>query len=112
MIIKCNTVEAFLENIKGSDLFQEIVFIDITSRGMGDNQRSSTSFEIIFQASTIIQYGEGDQALLQMGLLCGIDRHTGDGGLEGTEKAIMCRAQIEEYCAEHDKKVKPGILNA
>ena len=112
MRITCNTIDDFIENIRGEKLYLKQIFIERTSRPLnGTSKRDATSFEIYFSASAIIEYADGGQALLTAGVDCGIDRTTQDGDKAGTRMQDVIHAQLVEHCRNNDLKLKPGALD-
>lgn len=109
MIIKTSTVGCFLENLGGKEVFQKEVFVDSSRTSV--NEDGSVA-DVTIHASAILVYSEGGQALLLCGEYCGRDRHTGDGGLEGTAARTRKKTSIVTYCHRNDLAVKPGILDA
>jgi hypothetical protein len=109
MIIKTSTVGCFLENLEDKEVHQKEVFID-SSRSLVNEEGSV--IDVTIHASAIIVYPEGGQALLLCGEYCGRDRHTGDGGLEGTDARDRKKHLIVTCCHRAGLTVKPGILDA
>jgi len=113
MRITCRNMDEFLMNLKGVSVYRKSVHFDRTSKPMGDkHQKDATSFEVYLQASAVIEFEDGEgQALLQHGEYCGIDRHTGDGGLEGSDNQTELIQQLEEYCEKNDLVLRPGLID-
>ncbi|KKN88352.1 hypothetical protein LCGC14_0249150 [marine sediment metagenome] len=112
MRIECRTMEAFLENLKGESIFLNTVYVDKTKQSLTDKSvREASSVSITLQASTLLDFEDETLFLLVCGIDCGIDRHTEDGGLEGTKQLDVYLLMLEEYCKGCGIKLKPGILD-
>jgi len=111
MRIKCYSVESFLSNLIDQNVFQKTVFVNRSCVPLGNNPRDSVSFDINIQASAVIEYDDGGQALVECGEFCGVDRHTGDGDDGGTRKQIELYEALVNFCSQRDLVVKPGVLD-
>jgi len=111
MRIKCKNLQDFMENLKGATVYQGRVYVNRSRMPVGDNARSSTSFEVFFQASAVINFGDGGQALVESGQSCGIDRLTGDGGTEGSNIGQSLYRSLCEFCEEQGLSIMPGLLD-
>lgn len=115
MKIICYTIEDFLTNLKGGDfrVHRGVVHYNRTSRPMGNcSPKDATSFEVFYQVSAILQFEDGSDSLLEAGELCGIDRTTGDGGPEGTDRQKTLHATVLEFCLFKDLRPMPGVIDA
>ena len=111
MRIQCQSVQAFLENLEGQKVYQKTVYVDKTRHAYGDDDRKASSWDIIFQASAIIEFEDEGQALVQLGVDCGVDRKSDGGEYNGSEEADVRRDTIEAFCKENDLTMRPGILD-
>ncbi len=113
MKIVCNSIEDFLENLQTADaVHRKTVHYNRTSRPAGtSDRRSATSFELFYQVSAVMEFGDGTQALLEAGVNCGIDRKTADGGDDGTVEQKRLHELICDYCSAHGLKAMPGIID-
>jgi len=110
MQVECHSIVDFLANLQGEKIHRKTVFVNRTEISLTDKfARESSSVEVIIQASAIIQFADGD-SLVMCGELCGIDRKTGDGGLEGTPRFEKLLERLEMFCIDNGLTVKPGIL--
>ena len=109
MMIKTRSVEHFLENLEGQDIFNKTVHVDTTRNPMNSD---GSVFDVTLHASAVLVYPEGGEALLLCGVDCGRDRETKDGEKEGTDWMGRWIDLIKEFCMNHGLVVKPGILDA
>lgn len=111
MIITCSTITDFLENLDGVGVYQDTVYINKFWDPINGNKRTASSFDVSLQASAIIEFGDGCQALVQCGEDCGVDRHTSDGDLEGSKKQQELFQIVTDFCSGHKLVVKPGLID-
>ncbi len=108
MKITCSSVDGFLENLNVAvSVHRNTVHYDRTDREISD-----VSDELFYQVSAIIEFADGTQALLEVGVNCGKDTMTRDGETEGTTNRGEMHNAVEKYCEVHDLKMLPGILDA
>lgn len=111
MKITTGSVADFLANIEAGTVWQGRIHYERSSRPMcSKSRRDATSFEVYYQLSTVLNIEDG-QALVVCGIDCGIDRMTGDGGLEGTEEQKKNHEQVVEWCTVHGVRLLPGVLD-
>ena len=112
MRITCLSIEAFIKNMEGNDIFNETVFVNESMHSLnpGKSVREATSVMVVFQASTVLEFGDDGQALLECGMECGVNRLTADGSTEGTEEKERIRSRLEDYWRSRDLRIKPGLL--
>jgi hypothetical protein len=108
MRITCTLLSDFLENIQAANVYQMIVYVDKTSGFLNDE---CTSVEVGIRASAVLQYDDGGQALLEVAETCGIDRHTADGGLDGTKMQTEMMNMLYQKCETLGLRVRPGTLD-
>ena len=111
MRIKCENLEDFMENIQDAAVYQGYVYVNRSRMSLNGDARNATSFEVFFQASAVVNFGDGGQALVESGQSCGVDRLTGDGGAEGSDVGQNLYRQLVEFCEEQGLVVKPGMLD-
>ncbi len=108
MKITCSSVDDFLENLNAAaGVHRNTVHYDRTDREVSD-----VCDELFYQVSAIIEFADDTQALLEVGVNCGIDTMTRDGETEGTTNRGEMHKTLEKYCEAHDLKLLPGILDA
>jgi len=111
MKITTGSVADFLANLEAGTVWQGRIHYERSSRPMnGKSKRDATSFEVYYQLSTVLNIEDG-QALVVCGVDCGIDRHTADGEMEGTEQQMRMHEQVEEWCNVHSVRLLPGVLD-
>ena len=111
MKIQCQIIQDFLDNLRDADVFQKRVYVNKSYQPLnGDNPRNATSFEIFFQASAVLQFEEGGEALLECGQSCGINRLSQPGTYEGSTTYTKRCNELSVFCNEHDLKIMPGVL--
>ncbi len=107
MRIKCDTIDGFLKNLDGADVHRKTVHYNRSQRDVGE-----VSVEIWYQVSAVVRFEEDDgEALVEAGMLCGIDRDADDGGTDGTREQERLHNQVLAYCVLNDLKPMPGILD-
>ena len=111
MKIICNHIEDFIENLRDAEVFRNVVYHERSDRPLnGKSKLDATSFQIIYQTSAILEFEDG-QALLACGLDCGIDRNTGDGGLDGSSARGAACDMLKRFCEEKGLRLLPGVLD-
>ncbi len=112
MRITCHSVADFLVVLEGEKVYQKTIYVNKTKRPLnGNTPRDATSFEVVFQASAVIDYSDGGQALVECGEICGIDRESDGGEWDGSEAEASLRDSIQKFCKEQNLTMKPGILD-
>lgn len=111
MKISCYSLEEFLANLEDSAAFLGIVFVNRTLSPVEGQGRNATSFEANFQATTLIRFPDGSEALLECGEICGMDRKTADGGNEGSERIAVLYDRLKKFCDSNSITIKPGLLD-
>lgn len=111
MKITTSKIDDFIRNLQDTGVFRSTVYYENSSRHLnGKTKRDATSFEVFYQASAVLEFEDG-QALLVCGIECGIDRTTGDGGLEGSNERQRIHERLSEYCQSVGLKLMPGVLD-
>lgn len=111
MKIVCYSLEEFLINLEDCDAFLGIVFVNRILSPVEGQGREATSLEANFQATTLIRFSDKSEALLECGEMCGMDRHTADGELEGTERMAVLYDRLKKFCDSKGITIKPGLLD-
>ena len=112
MRIVCTDLSSFLANLDGVRAYRDVVYYECSDRPInGKSRHDATSFEVFYQLSTVLEFADGGQALLVCGINCGIDRTTGDGGLEGSASRKVMHEKLERYCSSNKLKLLPGVLD-
>lgn len=117
MKISCRTIEEFLTNMpeEAAGLYRGVVYYNRERRPIrGENYSGGedTSFEVGYQVSAVLNYVDGNQALLEAGEMCGIDRETADGDSGGTDRMNVLHCMVTDYCKARSMKTMPGIIDA
>ena len=111
MRITTKSIPDFLANLETGTVWEGRVYYERSSRPMnGRTKHDATSFEVFYQLSAVLGVGDG-QVLVVCGVDCGIDRLTGDGGMEGTEEQKRLHVKVERWCEEKGIKLIPGVLD-
>lgn len=111
MRITTTTVNDFLANLEAGEVWEKRIYFERSSRPLnGRTKQDATSFEVHLQLSAVVAVGEG-QALLACGTVCGVDRLTGDGGLEGTEELDRLHEKVMGWCGGRGVSLLPGVLD-
>lgn len=106
MRIVCDDIEDFIENMKGLTIYRKTVYVSRISRPI----EGSPSRDIILQASTILEVGKDEQALLEYGLRMGTDRPS-ENEYHGSEERDAHLKILQDYCELNEYTIKPGILD-
>lgn len=111
MRITTTTVNDFLAVIEAGKVWQNRIHFERSRRPLnGKTKQDATSFEVVYQLSAVAEIGDG-QALVQCGVVCGVDRLTADGELEGTEELAKLHALVEGWCKASSALLLPGVLD-
>lgn len=111
MRITTTTVNDFIRVLEAGSVWQNRVHFERSKRPInGKSSQDATSFEVFYQLSAVAEIGDG-QALVQCGTLCGIDRLTADGGLEGTAELNKLHGLVEQWCKQSNALLLPGVLD-
>lgn len=113
MRVACQTVDEFIECLKADpNVFQDTVRVTIARRPLNGDRRDATSFEVVFQASAVVEVDAESQYLLEVGIACGKDRSDAGGEeLEGSEVAAALKEQVQAYCNERQFRLLPGLID-
>jgi hypothetical protein len=109
--ITTTTVNDFLANLEAGEVWEKRIYFERSSRPLnGRTKQDATSFEVHLQLSAVVAVGEG-QALLACGTVCGVDRLSGDGGLEGTTEQERLLELVKGWCGASGVRMLPGVLD-
>ena len=112
MLISCNTMEEFCANIKEENkLVENTIWTSITKNPLDGDKRSAVKFEVTFQASAVIIFGDNGEALLELGVDCGKDFHDATQDYIGSEEAETLRDQLNQFCNGRDILSRSGIVS-
>ena len=112
MIISCNTMDEFFANIKeGNSLVENTVWTSITKNPTDGDKKSAVVFDVTFQASAIIIFGDNGEALLEFGIDCGKDYHDQTQDYVGSEEAEVLKDQLNQFCNGRGILPRPGIVS-
>ena len=112
MRITTTSIKDFIANLNGVGVYRGVVYYERSKQPLnGKTKRDATVFDIVYQTSAVLEFGEEGQALLVCGIDCGVDRLTGDGGYEGTRRQELDHEKLLEYCAANDLRLLPGVLD-
>jgi len=114
MRVSCTSVDDFLANLEiegKAHVYREVVHVNICSRPLDGNKRDSAKFEVILQASAVIDTEDGGQFLLEVGENMGIDYNDASQEFAGSEAAGEANKRIYEVCNNLGLMVRPGIIS-
>lgn len=106
MRITVTSYEAFVENLEGEKVFRNTIYYhraDLPTQSEVEKPKA-------LQLSTILDYGDEGQAILEAGIDCGKDVLAGNGHTDGTDQVDKLLEQMRSYCESHSISLKPGIL--
>ncbi len=111
MKITTSIIPDFISNLKSAGVFNNVVYYETSKHQLnGKTKRDATCFDVVFQASAILEFKDG-QALLVCGVDCGVDRHTSDGALDGSAESHRLLTVLKEYCDSRGLVLMPGMLD-
>lgn len=112
MRIATTRIEDFIENLKTGTVYGGRVYYERSEMALGDKpRRDATSLAVVYQASAVVVFPDGAEALVVCGIDCGIDRTTGDGGLDGSRKWDEVHCELKQFCSEVHVSLLPGVLD-
>ena len=107
MRIVCRTIEAFVDNLRLGEVFENSVWLDETSREISEHK-----FLCNLQASAVVRVKDGGEFLLLYGEDVGYDFTDGEPQQkEGSEAARHRKGLLAERCEDMGLVVRPGILS-
>lgn len=109
MRIMCGSMESFLRNLADGQVYRRRVYVQRSRRAV--NTDGSVE-QIVLQATAVMVHADEDgEALLQLGLDCGLDRHTKHGDMDGSRAYEASEKQLRQFCETCDLQVMPGVLD-
>lgn len=112
MRIKCANVSEFFQNLEQAPVLHNTIYVSRRENSLtNESTRQSTSIEIILHCTAIIEFADGGGALVESSEVCGIDRLTADGELEGSVVFAELKSQIDNYATDNGLIVLPGVLD-
>ncbi len=123
MIVRCARLEDFIENLRHSDVADDIVYLDWAEEPLNGTKQDAVSFAVKLKAS-FIQCGKDADCLVIYEQECGIDRRIGvvsgigefNNGcrssvtIEGTDRRKQIYNELVEFCQSRGLNVRPGVL--
>jgi hypothetical protein len=114
MRVTCNSINAFLDNlkpIKHDNIFGSVVYVDTDMKPV-DNQdkRKAIKFLVVIIASAVVDLPTG-QYLLVAGEECGFDLIAEGGYQDGSDKALELKRMIGSFCDTIGVSVQSGIVS-
>lgn len=106
MRITCETLEDFLENLTGHEVYQDTIWVNRTTKRV-----DSLVTDSAIEASAVIVRSDESEAIIQWGQDCGHDLDTADGHRNGTEKQVELYTNLQAYATPRGLKLLPGILS-
>lgn len=112
MLIRCQTVDEFIQNCQVGKPYQGMIFVEKhLESATSQPAMQSPSVHVFLKISTILCYNDGGQALLICENYCGIDRSSDGGSSEGSEIYEFGKQSVESYAACNGCSVLPGSVN-
>ena len=110
MRVTCQTVKEFIENLGTAEsVFRRTVWCSTTKRAEDED---GVKFVMGFQASAVMVFDDGSDALLDVGVGCGMNYEDATQDFSGTELAEKLRVQVSDYVQSRDGwKCLPGIID-
>lgn len=108
MIIDTRTVEDFLQILSTYKIVNKVIHVDRTQRIILEEDHVVLVSEIILQASAVIEYDDGGQALVRVGETCGIDRLS-EKETDGTMRRDTLCEVLQTY--RTDVQILPGMID-
>ena len=111
MRVVCQSVEEFVADLSAAgDLFQNVVRFSVLRHPVGGNRREAVRFDVVVQASAVVNVNAEEQYLLEVGEDCGTDYLDSSQELKGSERAEVLRREITAFCGLHGWTVRSGMI--
>ena len=110
MRIITNSLGDFLENLGQGPVVGGVVWVNRTENPMDGNRRDAIKYSVVFQASAVCDFLEG-QYLLELGVDCGHDVRDCNNDCSASEEAERLRAELIGFCSAKGLAVRPGIID-
>ncbi len=116
MRVTCRATHEFVENLiaamqSGESVLRKTVHVDTTRQPLGGSKRESMAFDVVFQASAVLELPDGGEYILEAGEDCGRDLLDGEEELNGTERAAELRGLVRGCCEANGLSVRPGLID-
>ena len=112
MRIHCTTVQDFWENIAEESVYRRSVHVHSEYAMLnGTAEENCSSFDVAVVVTAVIDLPDGGQAIVDARERCGIDRHTQDGGLDGSRKCDELITGLRDLCEAKRLVIRPGVLD-
>lgn len=113
MRVTTSNVEDFVENLRNAkSIYRRCVYFERSDKPLnGKTKYEATSFEIFYHASAVLEFEDGGQALVACCIICGVDRKTKDGGLDGSIARDKMHGWLKAYCDSCGLHLLPGVLD-
>ncbi len=111
MRVSCPTIVEFLECLESVDtVFDDTIRFSKISKPLGENKAKAVKFEVVVQASTVVQSKESEY-ILEAGQSCGVDYNDASQEFEGSEVAAAYKKAVESVAVQKGWKVLPGVIS-
>jgi hypothetical protein len=112
MRVTCERIEDFIFNLDAEpNIAQNVVRVTVSKRPMdGENKREASRFEVVLQASAVVNIDEG-QYLLELGEWCGIDYMDQEQEWKGSETADLKYDALRACCNRKGLTIRPGVID-
>ncbi len=110
MRIQTYSLNDFLANLEQSGVVGKTVWVDRTENPVDGDRRTAVKFSVVFQATAVCQFAEGE-FLLDLGVDCGFDYRDSSQDDSASQEAGRLRTELVEFCEERGLTVRPGIAD-
>lgn len=113
MRVICTTLDDFIANLRmepPSAVLQQAVRASVSSRPLDGDKQKAVKFNVVFQASAVVNLDDGGQYLLDYGEDCGIDYRDSSQEFVGTQRANELKIKLTEFCDDQGLKIRPGVI--
>lgn len=117
MRITCHSIDEFIISLdqgvdrnKGEGLYQNTIRVSVVRRPVDGTVRDAVKFDVVIQASTVVELPDESQYLLEFGQNCGRDYEDATQEKTGSDNAEEIRGRIVRYAQERGWRVLPGII--
>jgi len=114
MQVTCHELGEFIGNLQHTEpskVLERVIWVSITSRPLDtSNKRDAVKFGVVFQASAVVNLGDGGQYLLHYGEDCGVDYRDKSQELLGSERSTLLKKKLVEFCDDFGLRIRPGIV--
>ena len=111
MKVTCNSIGEFIENLcLEESIYRKTVYVSLKEQPL-DLEREPVRFDVIIQATTIVETEDGGQYIIEAGESCGTDYRDATNELKGTKKRKQLFEKLCEVCEEQGLSIRPGIVS-